>query len=254
MVHRRNLFAGVRGQAVTHQLKEKFMDKKELKQGMKDALPIVLGYLPLGFAFGVLAKDVGMTVSQATMMSVLCFTGAGQYIAIGVMQAGGAIITIIMANLLVNIRYLLFATSTVPYLKDRVPPLTASLLSYGLTDETYAVAMNHYQDYPATSSYLAGLNLTSHLGWISSSLLGAILGSFITNTDKFGLGFALPAMYTCLLVMMINRKSDIYLAVSTAVICLAIGYLAPAMMGNLSNIILATIIGATLGVMINGQH
>jgi predicted branched-subunit amino acid permease len=135
-----------------------------------------------------------------------------------------------------------------------MPVFTASLLSYGLTDETYAVAMNHYQDHPATSAYMAGLNLTSHLGWIGGSLLGAVLGSFITNTDQFGLGFALPAMYTCLLIFMIKRKADIWVAVSAAVICLVIGYLVPAAMSNLSNIIFATIIAATLGVMINGQH
>ncbi|HHY29903.1 MAG TPA: AzlC family ABC transporter permease [Syntrophaceticus sp.] len=230
------------------------MQQKELKQGITEAVPIVLGYLPLGFAFGVLAKEAGMSVAQAVMMSVLCFTGAGQYIAIGIMQAGGAVITIILANILVNLRYLLFSTSTVPYLKDRVQPLVASLLSYGLTDETYAVAMNHYQDHPATASYLAGLNLTSHLGWIGSTLLGALLGSFITNTDRLGLGFALPAMYTCLLVLMINRRTDIWVAVFTAVTCLVIGYLVPAMMDNLSNLIIATVIAATLGVIINGQH
>ncbi|HHV35953.1 MAG TPA: AzlC family ABC transporter permease [Syntrophomonadaceae bacterium] len=230
------------------------MQQKELKQGMKEAIPIVLGYLPLGFAFGVLAKEAGMSVAQAVMMSVLCFTGAGQYIAIGIMQAGGAVVTIIMANILVNLRYLLFSTSTVPYLKDRVQPLVASLLSYGLTDETYAVAMNHYQDHPATASYLAGLNLTSHMGWIGSTLLGAVLGSFITNTERLGLGFALPAMYTCLLVLMINRRTDIWVAAFTAMTCLVIGYLFPAMMDNLSNLIIATVIGATLGVIINGQH
>jgi 4-azaleucine resistance transporter AzlC len=230
------------------------MQQKELKQGITEAVPIVLGYLPLGFAFGVLAKEAGMSVAQAVMMSVLCFTGAGQYIAIGIMQAGGAVITIILANILVNLRYLLFSTSTVPYLKDRVQPLVASLLSYGLTDETYAVAMNHYQDHPATASYLAGLNLTSHLGWIGSTLLGALLGSFITNTDRLGLGFALPAMYICLLVLMINRRTDIWVAVFTAVTCLVIGYLVPAMMDNLSNLIIATVIAATLGVIINGQH
>ena len=230
------------------------MMQKELKQDIKDALPIVLGYLPLGMAFGVLAKEAGLSVIQATMMSVLCFTGAGQYITIGLIQAGGAIITIFVANVLVNIRYLLFSTSTVPYLKGHVPPLIASLLSYGLTDETYAVAMNHYQDHPATSAYMAGLNLTSHLGWIGGSLLGAVLGSFITNTDQFGLGFALPAMYTCLLIFMIKRRADIWVAVSAAVICLVIGYLAPSTMSNLSNIIFATLIAATLGVIINGQH
>ena len=226
---------------------------EELLTGIKDAFPIVLGYLPLGFAFGVLANQVGMTVFQAGLMSLMCFTGAGQYIAIGVMQAGGAIFTIIMANLLVNLRYLLFATSMVPHLKN-VPPSLATLLSYGLTDETYAVAMTRYQNHEATASYMAGLNITSHIGWISSSLGGAILGTFISNTEKIGLNFALPAMYICLLVFVVGKRSDALVAGISAISCLLLGYVFPSTMANMSNIIIATIIAATLGVVIDERY
>lgn len=225
------------------------MKRNELALGMRDAFPIVLGYLPLGMAFGVLAGEVGFSIFQATMMSVLCFTGAGQYIAIGIVQAGGAIITIVIANILVNLRYFLFATSMVPKLKGNVPTLWAAILSYGLTDETYAVAMNRYQTHRPSTEYMAALNLTAHAGWISSTLLGAWLGAFITNTDKLGLGFALPAMYICLLVLVIGRRSDCYVAILTAVLCLIIGYFFPATMANLSNIIIASMIGATVGVL-----
>lgn len=226
------------------------MDRVELQVGVKDAVPIVLGYLPLGFAFGVLASQAGMTVIQATAMSIFCFTGAGQYIALGVIQAQGAIITAVMANLLVNVRYFLFTTSMVPFLKNHVNPAIASILSYGITDETYAVAMNRYQSQPPSAAYMAGLNLTAHLGWISSTVLGAVLGAMVTNTDRFGLGFALPAMYICLLVLLINRKSDILIALISAILCLAIGYVWPWSMGNMFNMVLATIAAATLGVMI----
>lgn len=228
------------------------MSRSNVIEGVRASIPIVLGYLPLGFAFGVLASEIGMTVVQATLMSVLCFTGAGQYIAIGVIQAGGAIMTAIIANLLVNLRYFLFATSMVPHLKN-VPVGIAAVLSYGLTDETYAVAMTHYKEKEATAGYMAGLNITSHIGWISSTLLGAWLGTLITNTDKFGLGFALPAMYTCLLVFVVNRRSDVLVAIASAIICLLVGYLVPNSMSNLSNIIIATLIAATLGVFINDR-
>jgi len=226
------------------------MDRVELKTGAKDAIPVVLGYLPLGFAFGVLASQAGMTVLQATAMSILCFTGAGQYIALGVIQAQGAVITAIIANLLVNVRYFLFTTSMVPFLKNHVNPITASILSYGVTDETYAVSMNRYQTHPPTASYMAGLNLTAHMGWISSTLLGAVLGSMVTNTDRFGLAFALPAMYICLLVMLVNRKSDALIALVSAVLCLVIGYAWPWSMGNMFNMVIATVAAAALGVMI----
>lgn len=227
------------------------MDRQELIEGIKDAGPIVLGYLPLGFAFGVLAVQVGMNLMQATMMSVLCFTGAGQYIAIGIIGAGGAAITAILANVLVNLRYFLFSTSMVPLLKGRIPVKWAAVLSYGLTDETYAVAMNRYQNKAASTGYMVGLNLTAHLGWISSSFLGAVTGKLISNTEKFGLGFALPAMYICLLVFMVNKKSDALVALFTAVLSLVIAYFIPGSMMSLSNIIIATLIGATLGVIIN---
>lgn len=226
------------------------MKNQELFAGIKDAIPIILGYLPLGFAFGVLATEAGMTITQATVMSVLCFSGAGQYIAIGVMQAGGAILTAVVANLLVNLRYFLFSTSLVPHLKV-VPTKIAAFLSYGLTDETYAVAINRYQTKPASSSYMAGLNLTAHMGWISSTLLGAILGSLITNTDKIGLNFALPAMYICLLVLLVSKRSEAIVAIMAGILCLIIGYLYPSTLHNLSNIIIATLIAASIGVMLS---
>ncbi len=228
------------------------MKSRELIVGMKDAIPIVLGYLPLGFAFGVLATEAGMSIVQACIMSLLCFTGAGQYIAIGVMQVGGAIMTAVIANLLVNLRYFLFATSLVPHLKA-VPTKIAAFLTYALTDETYAVAINRYQTHPATASYMAGLNLTSHFGWVASTLLGAVLGSLITNTDKIGLGFALPAMYICLLVLLVSKRTEALVAAIAAILCLVVGYIYPTTMANLSNIIIATLIAATIGVILSDK-
>ena len=76
----------------------------------------------------------------------------------------------------------------------------------------------------------------------------------ISNTERFGLGFALPAMYTCLLVFMVNKKSDALVAIIAAVICLLTGYLLPESMKNLSNIIIATLIGASLGMLIDERN
>ncbi|NLJ72276.1 MAG: AzlC family ABC transporter permease [Syntrophomonadaceae bacterium] len=229
------------------------MKNQELLSGIKDAIPIVLGYLPLGFAFGVLATEAGMSITQATVMSILCFTGAGQYIAIGVMQAGGAVLTAVLANVLVNLRYFLFSASLVPHLKS-VPTKIAAFLSYGLTDETYAVAINRYQNRAASASYMAGLNLTSHLGWVGSTILGAVLGSLITNTDKIGLNFALPAMYICLLVLLVSKRTEAIVAIIAGILCVVIGYVYPSSLHNLSNIIIATLIAATIGVMLNDKQ
>lgn len=227
------------------------MTKQEMQQGLKDSFPIILGYLPLGFTFGVLARDSGLSLFQAVSMSLLCFTGAGQFIAVGMFKAGGSLVAIILTNLLVNLRYALFAASTVPYLKERIPPALAAALSYGLTDEVYAVSMNRYRAHPATTPYLAALVACAHLGWIGSTLAGAILGNFIASTDRLGMNFALPAMYISLLIILLRRKSDLYAVLAASLVALLLGYLIPSTMINKFNIIAATLIGATLGVIIN---
>jgi len=145
----------------------------------------------------------------------------------------------------------LFATSMVPHLRNHVPIKWASILSYGLTDETYAVAMNHYRNHEASTSYMAALNLSSHFGWITSTLLGAFLGANIADTDRLGLGFALPAMYICLLILVINKRNDILAAVIAAVLCIVIGLIWPSTIHNMSNIIVASVVAATIGVLVH---
>jgi len=223
--------------------------RDQLMTGIRQAIPVMLAYIPLGLAFGVLASEAGLSVAEITLMSALVFTGAGQYIAIGIIAAGGSALTIILANLLVNLRYFLFSTSLVPPLKV-LPTGAASALMLGLTDETYAVAAVHFRENPATIPYLAGLNVSSYLSWVGSSFLGASLGSIITNTEQLGLDFALPAMYTILLILVISERKHLLVAGASALVCLVVACLFPATLGNLSNIIIASLAAATLGVII----
>ncbi|NLA25818.1 MAG: AzlC family ABC transporter permease [Firmicutes bacterium] len=230
------------------------MIKQELQQGLKDSIPVVLGYLPLGFAFGVLAGDSGLSAFQAFIMSALCLTGAGQFIAVGMFKAGAAVIAIFLTIILVNLRYSLFAASTVPHLKGRIPPLLATALSFFLTDEIYAVSMNRYRLHPPTTSYLIALGLPSYLSWSGSTLAGALLGTFVANTDRLGMNFALPAMYISLLVILIQRRSHLYAAIAASVVALLVGHFFPAAMSNNFNIIAATFVGATLGVILDEKR
>ena len=152
-----------------------------------------------------------------------------------------------LTNILINLRYALFAP-TVPHLKGR-SPAAATALSYGLTDEVYAVSMNHYRSHQATLSYLAGLTFTAHLSWIGSTRFGALLGHFFGNTEQLGMNFALPAMYISLLVILVKRRSELYTAIAAASIALLVSYLFPATLSTNFNIVAATLIGATLGVI-----
>ena len=106
-----------------------------LAEGLRRALPIVLGYLPVGFAFGVLAVKNNIPPSLAVAMSVLMFSGSGQFVFAGMWGAGASALSIIAAVFIVNLRYLLQSAAESPWLAG-LPRAQRFLLGLGLTDET----------------------------------------------------------------------------------------------------------------------
>ncbi|NLW07276.1 MAG: AzlC family ABC transporter permease [Clostridia bacterium] len=214
-------------------------------QGMQAALPIVIGYLPLGFAYGVLAREAGLSLAETVLMSVLVYAGSGQFIAVSLLGSGVTAAAIIMTVFLVNLRHLLFSASFVPHLR-RFNPVFLSMVAAQITDETFAVAINHYSNHEAHLPYHFGLNLTAHAAWITASFLGGLTGDLIGDPSRYGFNFALPAMFIILLVMQLKNKKTLLVALMAAVFSVAIAVIWP---GNW-NIIVATILAATLGVIL----
>ncbi len=221
------------------------MNRKQFLLGVRSALPIVLGYLPLAMAFGVLAKSGGLTIGQVAAMSILVYSGSGQLIAVGMFGAGAAAAGIITTIFLVNCRYLLLSASLAPHMKKLSSPFLA-LLSHGITDETYAVALSHFHQNRPDGFYLLGLFLTAYLSWVSGSVTGAALGNLVRDTTLFGLDFALTAMFISLLIMMLKDRPGILVAVLAG----AFSVIFKLYLHNNWNIILATVIAATAGVMV----
>jgi len=214
------------------------------KLGMKKAVPIGLGYFPLGMAFGVIAQSAGLTVGQVGLMSLLIFSGSGQYIAVGLLAMGAGFWSLVATVLLVNSRYLLFGAAISRYV-SQLSPWTAALVCQGLTDETFVVATAHFQEHAVQKGYWLGLNLTSHAVWISSGLLGAAVGNFLPDLDSLGLNFALPAMFIALFFMTTGSRRGLAVGAFAGLVSLALytnGFAT-------SNVIIATVVAATAGVM-----
>jgi 4-azaleucine resistance transporter AzlC len=106
-------------------------------RGVRIGMPVFLGYMPLGMAFGLMAVSAGFTVAQATACSALVIAGAGQYLAIRMIPAGDLAATLIATGV-VNLRYLLFSATMAPHLAG-VPRWHQGLLAFTLTDETFAI-------------------------------------------------------------------------------------------------------------------
>ena len=215
--------------------------------GAVRAVPIILGYLPIGLAFGVLASTAGLSIYSAVAMSVFVFAGSAQLISVGMIDVGAGVAAITMTVFLVNLRHMLMSAYLAPHL-GRLKTWQQVLFSYEITDESFAVHSAYFrkQGVPPTAQ-LFGVNAAAHLAWISGTLLGAWLGAYLTfDIDAYGVDYALPAMFIALLVMQIENVRHVIIALLSASLGLLF-YLAG--MSQLY-IILATVIAATAGVFI----
>lgn len=226
----------------------KSLNDSSLKNGVRDALPIILGYLPIGIAYGMLAVNKGLTPLQTTAMSLFVFAGSSQLVAIEMISAGAAVAAIVAMTFLVNLRHLLLSASLSLHLRN-LPFYYYPFLGFLVTDESFAVAMSKIDSQKKKHRYFLGLGFTAYLGWVFSSATGAFLTEFINFVSGGVLDFVLPAMFIVLLVMQISSRSEIIVAVFSAFLSL---FFALTINGSW-NIIFATVLAAFLGVYISGN-
>ncbi len=214
--------------------------------GVRRGLPIFLGYVPLGFAYGVLAVQNGIPPIPAVLMSLFVYAGAGQFIAVGLCGAGAPVLTIVFTTLIVNLRHLLMSAALAPWLAP-FARIHQWLIGWGLTDEVFAThssAMSAGERARLPLVYAA--NFTAHSGWILGSLLGVVARDFLPDPKFLGLDFALPAMFMALLAPLCRDRLRILIAILAAVLSVML-VLAGA---GRWNVILATLISATIGTLL----
>ncbi len=214
------------------------------KDGVKSALPIVLGYLPVGVTFGILARKAGLSSVEVGFMSFFVYAGASQFLAIEMISKGVPIFSIILATFFINLRHILMSSNLSIYLRNiRIPIL--GLLSAQLTDESYAVAMSKLSSVTNRPPYLLGLQMTSQLAWVGGSVAGAFFSS-LTESTRWGLPFALPALFICLLVLQIKNAHHVWVMVIAGISSIFFKWALP---GNWY-ILLTALFASGVGMMI----
>ena len=149
----------------------------QFKSGLKDGIPIGLGYLAVSFTFGIMASGAGLNTWQAVVMSFTNLTSAGQFAALGIIQARAPFAEMAAAQLIINLRYCLMSCSLSQKLKAGLPFFHRFLISYGVTDEIFGVSVCR----PGMLSpfYSYGLMCLAVPGWTLGTLLGAISGDLL---------------------------------------------------------------------------
>jgi len=188
------------------------------KDGIKSSAPIVMGYIPLGFAFGALAVLSGLKLWEACAMSLIVFAGASQFIAVEMISKGADIISITIVTLFVNLRHILMSASLSRYLKGAYK-VQKVILSHLITDETFSLSSALFPKDDSFQRRFFGCGISAYLSWFAGTLLGALTASSFYLGD-LGLEFALPSMFAALLVWQLTERRNIFVAGVSAVLTL----------------------------------
>lgn len=172
--------------------------KTEFARGMKDGLPICMGYLAVSFSFGIIALEHGLTIGQAVMMSALNLTSAGQFASLAVISAAGSYIELALSQLIINLRYCLMSCSLSQKIDPKTPFFHRFFVAFGNTDEVFA--LSSAQRGFVSPFYSYGVILVALAGWTGGTFLGAAAGSVLPPRVLSALGVALYGMFIAIIV------------------------------------------------------
>lgn len=178
--------------------------KSSFIRGMRNGIPIMLGYFSVSFGFGILAVKMGLSVFQAVGISATNLTSAGQVAGLSIIAAGGSIIEMALCQFVINLRYALMGFSLSQHLDDSFTTLHRIILSFGITDEIFAVAISRAE--PICASYMYGLIVTPFIGWTSGTLLGAVAGDLMPQSVCNAMGLMLYGMFIAIIIPPAKRN------------------------------------------------
>ncbi len=217
------------------------------QKGLRDGIPIGLGYLSVSFTFGLMAVKMGMPALAAIVISMTTLTSAGQFAGLSMMMVGAGYLEIALTQLVINIRYSLMSLSLSQKLDSKLTTLPRLGISFGITDEIFAVAS--IRDEKVTGRYMAGLITIPYFGWALGTALGALAGSLLPPMIQSALGIAIYGMFIAIIVPAAKQSFPVFLvtAISVVLSCLFrfVPYLNQVSGGFV--IILCSVIAAAIG-------
>lgn len=168
------------------------------RDGLRDGLPIGLGYLSVSFGFGISAVGEGLRVLEALIISMTNLTSAGQVAGVTVIVTAGTILEMILTQLVINLRYSLMGITLTQRLDRRTNTAHRLAMSFGITDEIFAVAAS--KPHPVGPSYFYGLMTLPYVGWAGGTLLGALAGQIFPEDLRGAMGIMIYAMFIAIIL------------------------------------------------------
>ncbi len=227
-------------------IKDIHMKRNDFLEGIKDGIPICLGYFSVSMAFGIAAVKGGLPILAAIITSLTNVTSAGQFAGVNVMLENGGLIELAITTLIINMRYFLMSLSVSQKVSPDMTLGQRFLVSFGVTDEIFAVSMGRMC--PLTATYMAGLIITPVIGWTLGTAVGAVATSVMPTALSSAMGIALYGMFIAIVIPPARDNKNILMAVIIAVVMSFIFNYAP-VLKNISGgwtIIVITLIVSAL--------
>lgn len=230
------------------------MIKQDFQCGLKDGVPIALGYFSVSFSFGILALGGGLSIFQAALTSLTNVTSAGQFAGLQIIIAGGTLLEMVMTQFIINLRYALMSLSLSQKLSENVTFWQRLVIAFANTDEIFAVAMNHGKS--LTFPYMAGLQILPILGWTAGTAVGAAAGSILPGAVNSALSVALYGMFIAVVVPVAKKVRPVLLVVLLAMTMSCLIYYLP-VFSRISagvSIIICTVAASAAGAVLFPVH
>ena len=190
------------------------MKNESFKKGIKDGIPIGLGYLAVSFTFGMMSVSSGLSIWQAVLISLTNLTSAGQFAGLDIIVAGGSYWEMALTQLVINLRYCLMSFSLSQKMRRDEPWAHRYLVAFGITDEIFGVSAS--QEGKVSAFYNYGAMCMAIPGWTLGTLLGAISGSLLPDFIMSALGVAIYGMFLAEIIPPAKKNKAVLLVVVAA--------------------------------------
>lgn len=217
--------------------------KSQYLAGVRAGIPVILGFIPVGIAYAIMARQAGFSLFETVFMSITVFAGASQMMAAGMYAQGASTIAMILTTFILNLRHLIMSTCVINRMRTE-PKKRKLLAAFGVTDETFAIFTTEKEE-NCSGTYFLGLITGTYASWVAGSAIGAVASDFLPPIITASLGIALYAMFIGLLMPSLTHNRKLGLLVVLTAVCNSI---LTQIMASSWALILSTLVGAAVGV------
>lgn len=218
------------------------MKRKDIIESVQKIIFVALSYIPLGLACGIALQRVGFSAWGIAFMSVLAFTGAGQFMTSSMLAAGATAPSIIILNFFLSLRMALMTSSLSQYVQGKSRPFLA-LFGQTTADETYGVNIHEFEnnsDWMPNQALIS--NVIAYSAWVLSTVVGGAIGNVVTIPTTI-INFLMTAMFINLMISNLVSHTFVVAGFTSGILAIILKLI----LENNMALVLAAIVGSFVG-------